>query len=1009
MRQTLEGRLVRLAGRAAAVPVLILLALSLLLMWRLDVRLTAALGADVADRLGSVTNGVVAMLEAQYESVQQTLVANLNVARDVVRRHGGLGTGGGAVLWQAKNQATGAIVPVALPRMQAGGSWLGQNGDTARVTPVVDEVVHLVGGTMTVFQRMNPAGDMLRVATNVVTREGDRAIGTFIPAQGADGTPNAVIAAVLKGTRYEGRAYVVDAWYQTVYEPISDGSGRVIGMLYVGVKQENIPSLRHSIRETRVGQTGGVVVLGGSGAQRGHFAISADGTLDGSDALTQVDVEGKPRYGALLDSALSGAPGSVAVRRYQARGAQGGAVPRIAAAGYFKPWDWVVVADAPEVEFAGARSAARTTLLLLIVGLLVAGGAVLAATLAHVRRAARAVTDPVRRLAETAERLAEGDLSGDATRDGDEELVRLADALQRTIVAERDLVATVESLARGNLDVTVTPRSERDALGRAAAGILAAERDVAEAAHRIAAGDLTSEVRMRGAEDRLGEAMNAILATERALAEAADRIAAGDLDVTVTARGAADRLSGAFSRIIAAERTLADGARRIAEGDLAVEVTPRSERDTLSLAFGRILEAERRLAEAAGRFAAGDLSSRVEPRGPDDALGHAFERLQETLGALLAELGRLTASARAGALDARGEADRFSGAFRTLVQGVNDLLEAAVAPIGEGAAVLQRIADRDLTARVLGDYRGDHATIKANLNRMADDLEQRIVAIAGTAETLGDASRQLSGVSEAVGSSVSRTSEEATTVSATAEQVSRSVQTVAQGTEEMTSAIREIARSASDAVRVAAQAVEVAETTNLTVERLGVSSAEIGEVIKVISGIAEQTNLLALNATIEAARAGEAGKGFSVVANEVKDLAKATAQATGEIGRRIEAIQGDTGAAVAAIRQIGAIIAEINTIQTTIAGAVEEQTATTNEMSRNITEAARGTREIAGSIGAVARAADASRDGAEAAGHSAARLAESAAELAALVAQFHYRRPGGGVPAAPSSPVPAGR
>ncbi|MBA3782385.1 MAG: methyl-accepting chemotaxis protein, partial [Nocardioides sp.] len=142
------------------------------------------------------------------------------------------------------------------------------------------------------------------------------------------------------------------------------------------------------------------------------------------------------------------------------------------------------------------------------------------------------------------------------------------------------------------------------------------------------------------------------------------------------------------------------------------------------------------------------------------------------------------------------------------------------------------------------------------------------------------------------------------------------------------------------------------------VSKLGTSSQEIGNVVKVITSIAEQTNLLALNATIEAARAGEAGKGFAVVANEVKELARETANATEDIARRVEAIQGDTGGAVEAIREIATIITSINDYQLTIASAVEEQTATTSEMSRNVAEASAGSGEIASNIAGVAAAAD---------------------------------------------------
>src|SRR5215218_3812848 len=166
-------------------------------------------------------------------------------------------------------------------------------------------------------------------------------------------------------------------------------------------------------------------------------------------------------------------------------------------------------------------------------------------------------------------------------------------------------------------------------------------------------------------------------------------------------------------------------------------------------------------------------------------------------------------------------------------------------------------------------------------------------------------------------------------------------------------------RGANEAAGVAASAVRVAEDTQATIVKLGASSAEIGEVVKVITSIAEQTNLLALNATIEAARAGEAGKGFAVVAGEVKDLAQETATATGDIARRVEMIQADTGSAIEAIGHIGGIIEQINAYQTTIAATVDEQTATSTEMSRSVQEAAGGTSEIAANITGVSTAAGA--------------------------------------------------
>jgi len=389
----------------------------------------------------------------------------------------------------------------------------------------------------------------------------------------------------------------------------------------------------------------------------------------------------------------------------------------------------------------------------------------------------------------------------------------------------------------------------------------------------------------------------------------------------------------------------------------------------------------------------------------DDMLGWQQVRTEEANPLITKAYEHLAALRAAEAHDAaRSAASAQSGYESSRLTSIILLIVGLVLAAGAGVLVARQIvrslgkvqdvcnalAGGDLTRSAGLTSRDEPGKMGQSLDSAVVRLRETVATINGSATSLASAAEELSGVTTQIAASAEETSAQAQTVSAAAEEISRSIDTVSAGSEEMGASIREISQNAAEAAQVAQEAVGLASSTSTSMNKLGESSAEIGNVVKVITAIAEQTNLLALNATIEAARAGEMGKGFAVVASEVKDLAQETARATEDISQRVESIQADTAGAVTAIEEISRVIARISDFQTTIASAVEEQTATTGEMNRSVSEAASGTGDVAQNITGVAEAARLTSEGVTQAQQATAELTQMSAQLATVVSQFRY-------------------
>ena len=614
--------------------------------------------------LDHIVQGVYAMCKAHQEVIQEMVDHSLNMAREVLSHSGEAGFSDETVQWRAVNQFTKSTQSIQLPKFIFGEKWLGKTTSMNEPSPMVDKVKEIAGGTCTIFQRMNNAGDMLRISTNVINKEGKRAIGTFIPKINPDGNPNPVVSQVLQGKTFRGRAFVVDQWYITAYKPIFDSDKRVIGMLYVGIPQESVKSLRQAIIDTKVGKTGYVYVLD----SQGHYVISKNGEQDGKNIFEIKDANGGYPIKEICKKALSLKTGQTTEQNYYWQNPED-PNPRlkIARLAYFKDWDWIIGAGAYSDEFNQSK-------------------------------------------------------------------------------------AHIDSISRSNLSIMITV-----------------------------------------------------------------------ITVTIVAT-------------ILVWRFVAIG----------------------------IVHPLQKAVDFAAAMAKGDFSQKLDLVQKDE------------IGTLVNELNHMSES------------------LRKMLKNIADGVKKLTSSSNELSAVSQQ---------------------------MTSGSEQS----AGKAQSVARATDHMSSNLQSIASS----SQEAST----------KVQLVATATEQIHSTVGELARTTEKGRSIADDVVNQSKTVSKRVNELGSSVDQIGKVTETIAEISEQTNLLALNATIEAARAGEAGKGFAVVANEIKDLAKQTAESTKEIDNNISTIQSKTRDTVGKIDQISLIIHDLSEIVNTIAAAMEEQSTVSKEIATNVQQA----------------------------------------------------------------------
>jgi methyl-accepting chemotaxis protein len=948
---------------AAIIPVVVILIVSYIIEMRTLDQANEDLMKDARKKLGQIAEDMYKICDVADYELNFRLSSGIAISNNLIDQMGGYNISSNYLTWDAINQFTKKATKIALPEMRVGVTPLGQNFTFDQKTPLVDEVQSMVGGTVTIFQRMNEQGDMLRVATNVKKLDGTRAIGTFIPAIGPDGKPNKVVATVLSGKTFQGKAFVVNAWYKTLYEPIFDAAGNVIGITYVGYKLEENESIRKKIMAQVVGNDGYVWVIGGSGNQRGNYIISAGGKRDGENIINAKDPDGRFIIQEMLDLAMSS--DSVEFYEYPWINKAAGeteARDKIAAVIYFEPWDWVIGPSAYQSDFFTTRDNIQTNLETLMYWGIGTGVVVLVIFVFFSMWVGNKIANPIIQIAGASKAIAKGDLSKKINVNSDDEIGDMAKSFKQMSGSIRNVLDEVNMLidaaTAGKLDVRGDSGKFQGEYANMVKGtnqvldaVINPLNTTAEYVDRISKGDIpqiiTEEYKgdfneIKNNINQCIDVMNSLLADTNYLIDASK---SGEIEKRSDENkyiGAwRDLITGVNSMLASVAEPITDLRQvlsRISVNDYSKKIDNSYSGIWQELATdtNSVMDRLINMVNIIKKVSQGDLSElsvlRKEPKiSENDELRPSLIRMMEAVKDLIEDTTFLAEASLDGRLSERADASKHEGDFQNVIIGINNILDTVIAPVNEAVDVLKQMADGDMTVTMDGEFKGDHAILKQAINDTLDSINELLIQVM---ETVGQVDQGAVQVSDASSS------------------LSQSATEQAASLEEMTSSMAEIgsqtkqnAENANHANGLAKESLESSEKGDSEMQELMMAMNEINEsskniqkIIKVIDEIAFQTNLLALNAAVEAARAGVHGKGFAVVAEEVRNLAARSAKAAKETAEMIEGSikTVDNGAALS--QRTSEVLAEIKNHSTKVADIVAEISVASNEQAQGISQ-----------------------------------------------------------------------
>ena len=903
MFNTIKSKIIIAGIIAVAIPVIFILTLVNREKSNISSTVVKEVAKQLNEHMQSVAHVTYSLCESQQELLEKVMQANMNVLMDKIKEKGGISllNEGEGIEWNAVNQSNRKESKITLPKLgygakgwlaggtsdAAGGGWFAPNYESGSPTPIIDETAGLIGGTCTIFQRINEAGDMLRVATNVIGKDGKRAIGTFIPAVEDSDSKNSIIESMLAGKPYTGRAFVVDSWYVANYTPLKDEAGKLIGMAYVGVKQESVESLRKAVMNIKIGKTGYVFVIGGSGSHLGHYIISQKGASDGINIYDARDPSGRQVIKEMIELSKKERGKAIQYQYYWQN--KGDKEPRLKMASvmYFEKWDWVIGVSAYLDEFT------ETTNIINIINADIDKlftNSVFAAILALILALLLTITigngvgKNIAAILSTIKNLTDSIALGKLNMRGDRKSVT------EEFAPVIDGVNLVMDTYNKPIEVTVK------SISSIAQGVL--PEKIAEEYH----GDF----------NKIKNSLNDLIDILGDFSDQMKNIykdhSAGEIDVKLNL----DKFKGIYA-------------------DIGESVSK-----TINHHVTAILKA---LSIIEDYGVKGDFTKNLERMpGKQVIMNQMLDALKNNLQSVIAETKMLAKAGVEGRLKTRGSADKFVGDYSEIIKGINSTLDSVIKPVEEATKILEAMANGDLSVDMKGDYAGDHAILKNSLNSTIDSMNDIISQVLIAADQVESGSTQVSEASQSLSQAATEQASSLEEISATMQQINSQAKQNEQGASEASKIAIETRRSAEEGnLKMANMQKAMSEINE--------ASANVAKIIKAIDEIAFQTNLLALNAAVEAARAGKHGKGFTVVAEEVRNLAQRSAKAAKETAEMIEGSikKAEAGSKIAentseSLAEINGSVTKVTDLIGEIAAASKEQTTGTVQVNQGLSQ-----------------------------------------------------------------------